>query len=189
MDDEFILPIVIESGDIVVKLNNTQMNVNGTPLNDSLMVFLKKYNQLKGREAELVHRHDQAIMDGEDMRVVTEQLSLEANLIANEEDSLVTAFVTQNLDNVLGPGVFFMMTAGFQYPELTPWVEYIMSKATDYFKNDPYVKDYYQKAQENQQIMNGMKDLPAPLPENQQGPLMQAPTPEELATPQKRDNQ
>lgn len=30
-----------------------------------------------------------------------------------------------------------------------------MSKATDHFKNDAYVKDYYQKAQENQAIMNG----------------------------------
>ena len=35
-----------------------------------------------------------------------------------------------------------------------------MSKATDKFKNDAYVKDYYRKAQENQAIMNGMKDAP-----------------------------
>jgi hypothetical protein len=35
-----------------------------------------------------------------------------------------------------------------------------MSKATDHFKNDPYVKDYYEKAQENQAIMNGMKEMP-----------------------------
>ena len=73
----------------------------------------------------------------------------------------MTSFVTDNFDNVLGPGVFFMVTIGFQYPELTPWIEDIMSKATDKFKNDAYVKDYYQKAQENEQIMNGMKEVPA----------------------------
>lgn len=190
MDEESIMPIVIEAGDIVVKLNNTQMAVSGSPLNDTLTVFFKKYNQLKGREAELVHRHDQAIMDGEDMEAVTMQLSMEAERIAAEEDSLITNFVTQNFDNVLGPGVFFMMTIGNQYPMLTPWIEYIMSKATDSFKNDPYVKDYYQKAQENQQIMNGMKDVPlpqdAPVPSQGQQPVMQAPTPAELAMPQNK---
>ena len=56
-------------------------------------------------------------------------------------------------------GVFFMMTIGYRYPELSPWIEDIMSKATDKFKNDPYVKDFYQKALENQAIMNGMKDM------------------------------
>ncbi len=67
----------------------------------------------------------------------------------------MTSFVTDNFDNVLDPGVFFLVTMGNQYPMLSPWIEDIMSKATDHFKNDPYVKDYYQKAQENQAIMNG----------------------------------
>ena len=35
---------------------------------------------------------------------------------------------------------------------LSPWIEDIMSKATERFKNDPYVRDYYQKAQENQAL-------------------------------------
>ena len=37
-----------------------------------------------------------------------------------------------------------------------------MTKATPAFKNDPYVKDYYQTAQENEQRMNGLEDAPAP---------------------------
>jgi hypothetical protein len=53
-----------------------------------------------------------------------------------------------------------MVTNTTMYPQLTPWIEDIMSKATDHFKNDPYVKDYYEKAQENQAIMNGMKEMP-----------------------------
>lgn len=161
MDDEGILPLVLESGNISIKINNTQQTVSGTPLNDELFKFFSQYNQLKARQAELVHRHDQAIMDGQNMDVITEQLNREAAAISEEEDHLVTSFVTDNFDNVLGPGVFFMVTIGFQYPELTPWIEDIMSKATDKFKNDAYVKDYYQKAQENEQIMNGMKEVPA----------------------------
>ncbi|MGN0068948.1 MAG: DUF4369 domain-containing protein [Prevotella sp.] len=188
MDDENVLPLVIEDGDISIRIDNTQQIVSGTPLNDSLFKFFNKYNQLKNEEAELVHTHDRAIMNGNDMEAVTKRLSAEALRLSQEEENLVTTFVTENFDNVLGPGVFFMVTAGYRYPELTPWIEYVMSKATDKFKNDAYVKDYYQKAQENQAIMNGMKDA-ATAPAEQQGTQTQetepAPTPEELAQPAK----
>lgn len=182
MDDESVIPIVIEDGDISVKLDDTQQTVSGTPLNDKLFKFVSKYNQLKNQEAELVHKHDQAIMNGSNMDIVSVHLSNEANRLTEQEDQLVTNFVCDNFDNVLGPGVFFMVTIGYQYPELTPWIEDIMSKATEKFKNDPYVKDYYKKAQENEQIMNGMKEIPTnqpvvPVPQGG------APTPNQLAQP------
>lgn len=188
MDDESVLPLVLESGDITIKIDNTQQNVSGTPLNDELFKFFNKYNQLKNEEAELVHTHDRAIMDGSDMDAVTRHLNAEAMRLSAEEDKLVTTFVTENFDNVLGPGVFFMMTIGYRYPELTPWIEDIMSKATEKFKNDPYVKDYYQKAQENQAIMNGMKEantVPSTDTAAPATPLPDGPTPNELAQPAK----
>ena len=100
--------------------------------------------------------------------------------------------MTENFDNVLGPGVFFMVTIGNRYPQLTPWIEDIMSKATENFKNDPYVKDYYKKAQENEAIMNGLKDAsdqmpmgapPAPAPGTMPDAAAPAPTPNDLARP------
>lgn len=186
MENEQLIPIVIESGDISVKVDDTQMEVSGTPLNEKLFAFLKKFNQVTGEQADLVHRHDQAIMDGDDMNSVVRELQMEDVRLSVLADSLVTSFVTENFDNVLGPGVFFLTTIGYDYPLLTPWVEDIMSKATDKFKNDPYVKDYYTKAQENQQIMNGMRDVPETVPpvsgQHVHG-LGQAPTPNELAKP------
>ncbi|WP_315577937.1 DUF4369 domain-containing protein [Hoylesella oralis] len=178
MDDESVLPLVLESGDITIKIDNTQQTVSGTPLNDKLFKFFNRYNQLKNQEAELVHKHDQAIMNGSNMDIVTAKLSAEAERLSQQEDHLVTSFVTENFDNVLGPGIFFMVTITEKYPQLTPWIEDIMSKATDNFKNDPYVKDYYQKAQENEQIMNGMKEAPTAPPVS-----LPAPTPNELAKP------
>jgi hypothetical protein len=62
-----------------------------------------------------------------------------------------------------------MITSQYRYPVLTPQIEEIMSKATDHFKNDPYVRDYYQTAQENEARMNGtkdMEDVAAPLPDS-----------------------
>lgn len=181
MDDESVLPLVIENGDITIKIDNTQQTVSGTPLNDELFKFFNLYNQIKNQEAELLHTHDRAIMDGKDMNLVNQKLNEEAQRLSEQEDKLVTKFVTDNFDNVLGPGVFFMVTIGNRYPELTPWIEDIWSKATDKFKNDPYVKDYYQKAQENQAIMNGMKTPDTTDPGMTSS--TDGPTPNEMAQP------
>lgn len=193
MDDEAVLPLVLESGGINVKLDDAQQIVSGTPLNDKLFKFFKKYQQLQNQQMELVHKHDQAIMNGSDMEVVTRKLNEEAIQLADQEDKLVTSFVTENFDNVLGPGVFFMVTMRNQYPMLSPWIEDIMSKATEHFKNDPYVKDYYQKAQENEQIMNGTRDagqdastMQAPQVDPNAAP---APTANDLAKPTIPENQ
>lgn len=193
MDDEAVLPLVLESGDINVKLDDAQQVVSGTPLNDKLFKFFKKYQQLQNQQMELVHKHDQAIMNGSDMEMVTRKLNEEAIHLADQEDKLVTSFVTENFDNVLGPGVFFMVTMRNQYPMLSPWIEDIMSKATEHFKNDPYVKDYYQKAQENEQIMNGTRDagqdasaMQAPQVDPNAAP---APTANDLAKPTIPENQ
>ncbi|MFZ1237685.1 MAG: DUF4369 domain-containing protein [Prevotella sp.] len=188
MDDENVLTLVLESGEIAIKMDNTQITVSGTPLNEKLYDFFKKYNQLKSQEGDLVHQHDQAIMNGSNMQAVNTKLNADAQSLNQQEDNLVTHFVTDNFNNVLAPGIFFMMTIGDKYPQLSPWVEDIMSKATDQFKNDPYVKDYYQKALENQQIMNGMKDNSsianqvAPSSPNMQQLPPQV-TPNELAKP------
>ena len=114
MDDESLaMPVVVEKGEIEVRIDNTGRSVSGTPLNDKLYQF--------------INRHE-------------------------------TNFIVENFDNVLGPGVFMMMTSGYPYPVLTPQIEDIMSKATKKFKDDPYVKQYYQTANEIQARQNGLVD-------------------------------
>lgn len=162
MDDESIMPVVLEEGDIRVKIGPAGPTVGGTPLNDSLYKFIDKHNQLINQMNELGHKQNQMILEGIDEREIDEQLSREAAQIAQEEDDLVTHFIVDNFDNVLGPGVFMMITSQYRYPILTPQIEDIMSKATDYFKQDPYVKEYYQTAQENEQRMNGLSETALP---------------------------
>ena len=50
MDEESVLPLVLETGDIVIKIDNTRQSVSGTPLNDSLSAFISKFSQLKARQ-------------------------------------------------------------------------------------------------------------------------------------------
>ncbi len=170
MDDESVMPVVLEGGDIVIKIDNTQQNVAGTPLNEKLYKFIDKHNQLDNQMNELSHKQSQMIMNGGNLDNINMKLSNEASYIASQEDKLVTSFIVDNFDNVLGPGVFMMITSSYQYPILNPWIEDIMTKATDKFKKDPYVKDYYQTAQENQNRMNGMEPAGPPPPAQQQQP-------------------
>ncbi len=158
MGEESLMPIVLEEGDINVRIDVARQSVEGTPFNDSLYSFIDKHNQLSSQMSELSHKQSQMLLDGISEDEINAQLNVEADRIALEEDRLVTKFIEANFDNVLGPGVFMIFTSQFRYPVLTPQIEDIMSKATDKFKNDPYVRDYYQTAQENEQRMNGLDD-------------------------------
>ena len=179
MDDESLLPVVLEEGDIQVKIGLMGPSVGGSPLNDSLYKFIDRHNQLINRMNELGHKQNQMILDAIPEEEIEEQLSAEAAQIAQEEDNLVTKFIEENYDNVLGPGVFQMITSQYRFPILTPQIEYIMSKATNTFKNDPYVKEYYHAAQENEERMNGLKEpagaTATPLPTDTIAPQISAP--------------
>jgi hypothetical protein len=157
MDDESIMPVVLEKGEIVIKIDPARQMVGGTPMNDSLYKFIDKHNQLTNQMNELSHKQSQMLLEGMDEGEINRHLSSEAAQIAAEEDRLVMKFIEANFDNVLGPGVFMMITSQYRYPILTPQIEDIMSKATQKFKDDPYVKDYYQTAQENEKRMSGVE--------------------------------
>ncbi len=180
LDENNGLPVVLESGDIQVKIDNTQESVTGTPLNDKLTKFRQKFTQLMNQSAELVHVHDQAIMNGKNMNRVNAKLAAENDRINQRMDKLVTKFVEDNFDNVLGPYIFINTCMNrYNAPMLDAWIEDIMSKATEKFKNDPMVKEYYEAAQQNQNIMNGMQSEPA----QPQAAPEDGPTPNEMAQP------
>jgi len=169
MDDRSVMPLVIEMGDISVRIDDAQQRVSGSPLNELLYDFLDKHQQLENRLQELSHRESQMLLDGIDEDIIGRHLSIEAAEIARQTDSLETSFIIENFDNVLGPGIFMMITSGYQYPILTPQIEELMSKGTDHFKNDAYVSEYYRVANEiHTQMQNG--GVPASQPSSIEEP-------------------
>lgn len=177
-DDLAVIPVVLEDGNIEVTLNSQRQECKGTPLNDTLSSFTSKYSQIVLQMEDLEHQQNQAIMNGEDMDVVNQRLATRQQQLLAQEDKLVNDFIAANFDNCLGPYVFQMATQNYQYPVLAPWIEALMTKATDTFKNAPYVKDYMEAAQHNQDVMTGVADIQPQLP---QQPLPNTPTPNELA--------
>ena len=174
MDDQsLMMPVVVEKGEIEIRIDNTSRTVTGSPLNEKLYQFIQRHDQIGNELNELSHKQSQMLLEGIDEDVINRQLSAEAARLAQQEDSLVTNFIVENFDNVLGPGVFMMMTSGYQYPVLTPQIEDIMSKATKKFKEDTYVKEYYETATAIQARQNGLVD---DAPQTQTQPSSQMPS-------------
>ncbi|MDO4819915.1 MAG: DUF4369 domain-containing protein [Prevotella sp.] len=161
MGEEWVMPVVLESGPITISLTSAQQRVSGTPLNETLYRFLDKKLQIQNQIEELSHKEAQAIMDGERIEDVHDALIMQAQRLSAELDELETTFIVKNSDNILGPSIFETLCSGFQYPVLTPQIEEIMSRATQKFKSHPFVMDYYRTATENMRLMQGYdrKDL------------------------------
>ena len=184
INNEGVMPIVLEEGDIIIKFNTAKQTCTGTFLNDKLNDFIEQYNQITSQIADLSHQEAQAMMDGKDMNVVYRELQQKSNSLGKESDSLITSFIEQNFDNVLGPFVFRMVT-NTEIPMTNAWIEALMLKATESFKNDRYVKEFMEEANHNQAIMTGMDD-PTPIPDtSSDNNTATPPTPNDMAKPQK----
>lgn len=159
MDDQSLIPVVLESGGINVKINDTQSFLGGTPLNDKLYKFLHSFNQIVNDAQALSSKHSQYIMDGMSEDSANAMIAAQSDKLDERVDELLMKYVSENFDNVLGPGIFLMVaTTLYPQPVLSPWVEDVMSKATPAFKNNPFIKEYYAEAQQLQDERNGMVD-------------------------------
>ncbi|MBF1386203.1 DUF4369 domain-containing protein [Prevotella aurantiaca] len=197
MDDMNLqFPIVLEEGKIHLNLDNTQLRVSGTPLNDKLNTFWTKFTQLRNQYVEIDHEESVAIMNGHDEAATDARLIKKALLVYGNIDKLFTSFITENFDNTLGvwgfltrvsydmtPNAYPVWMNDYLYMnannQLASWVEYIMLKASDIFKNNPAIKDFYNKFQRAQKEMNGM-EMPTP-DVSTQNPSIAPPTPAEMA--------
>lgn len=154
MDDQSIMPLVMEKGSIEIQIDNARITVKGTPLNEKLYDFVGKKSSLDDRAYEVERMESRMIMDGHSMDVVEKEINKEREKLTNEMNELVKTFIQDNYENVLGPGVFLMLCNGFPYPLLTPLMEEIVEKAPDSFKNHSLIKEYVEVARENMQKMN-----------------------------------
>ncbi len=153
MDNEGIMPLVLESGKVVVSITNTQLTAKGTPLNDKLYDFIDKRNGMEVKMEELERKEARMVLDGANLEDVREQLKKEGEALVKETNDYVKQFITDNFENVLGPSVFMMVCSTLPYPIMTPLVEDIMRTAPQSFKEAPLVKDFLTKARENMRLI------------------------------------
>ena len=143
-----LMPIVLEEGEVKLNIGETQQTATGTPLNDTLSGFIQRKTQLDAQMAELPHLESQMIMNGTDYEEIMRELGKQSQQLVEENDHLITRFIRDNYNNVLGPGIFMILTSSLPRPVLTPQIEEILTHATPYFLGHPYVRKYIEEARE-----------------------------------------
>lgn len=141
MDDQNIMPLVMEKGKIQIRIDNTALVASGTPLNNRLYDFIARKNALEDRAYEVERMESRMIMDGKPFSEVEEEIAKERANLSEEFDKLLKGFVQENYENVLGPAIFQMMGSGYASQKVTPLMEQILKEAPESFKNHAMVRN------------------------------------------------
>ena len=153
LGEESLMPVVLDGSSLVIQLDAAERKVTGSELNDSLFAFIARKTALDVQLAELPRRESRMILDGMDHREIVRLLTDEAAILNQQEETLISKFIKDNMHNCLAPGVFMIVTSNFPYPVLNPSIEEIIALASPSFLNDAYVQDYIRMAKENMEKM------------------------------------
>lgn len=148
-NEQSLIPLVLEDGVIELTLDENHQNVTGTPLNDTLYNFIHQKLRIDMEMENLPRLETQLIMDGVEEFDRNQRLFHEEKRLMLENDRLMTSFIIRNSDNVLGPGVFMILTTSYPYPQITPQINEIMFRSKPFLKNTPCVRSYMKAAQMN----------------------------------------
>lgn len=197
LDNNPIVPVVLEDGEVSVNLNDQYMSCKGTALNDSLTALRVRLKQLEAQAADKVKAINdnfyKAYTQGEVDENTKTQVEIEEQKVNMEynmaQEQICTSFIERNFDNCLGSYVFQMLTP-YERPIMEPWIEALLIKATETFKNDPYVSYYVETARRNERdeingmLNNSKASMPAVTPNPNMNPQLGGtpPTPAEMAT-------
>lgn len=154
LEDMSLMPIVIDENVLQVSLSENERQIKGSALNDSLLAFAERKSVLDEKLEEIPHRESQMIMDGYDHAEIVSMLNAEIDDLTRQRSEMVSRFIKDNMDNVLGPGVFMIVTSSLPFPVLTPEIEEILALAPPSFLANAYVQDYIKLAKENMEKMN-----------------------------------
>ena len=156
MDNNRIMPFVLEPGNISIQIDNARITIKGTPLNNCFNDFMMSQNSLDDRTSEVEYEESRLIMDGSYGEKEQNEISQKRADLLEERNNLVKSFIQDNYNNALGPGIFILIGNNMPFPFLTPVMEEIVDKAPDSFKNNPMIKDYITAARSNMEKIRAM---------------------------------
>lgn len=154
LEEQSVMPFVLErETPLTMTLDENENKVEGSALNDTLFAFIHRKAVLDEQLEALPRRESRMILDGYDHEEILQQLRQEAVILNAREDELVTRFIKDNMDNILAPGIFMVVTSNVP-PMLTPQIEELITLASPQFLSDAYVQEFMRIARENMEKIN-----------------------------------
>lgn len=153
MNDDNIMPLIVEGGNIKVSIGYDNVKANGTPLNDALYEFINKKSDFDVKIEELESKEARMVLDGVGLKDIYEEINKEGEALTKASGEYVKKFISDNYETILGPNVFVMLCSSLPYPVITPQIEDILKDAPYTFKSHRLVKEFTNKAKENMQLL------------------------------------
>ena len=100
-DNQGIMPIILENGDISVSISNQTMRAEGTPLNDALYDFIRVRNSMERQLGILNSREARLIMEGANPDFIHMQIQQEIDSINRQMNAFARSFISDNFNNIL----------------------------------------------------------------------------------------
>lgn len=151
--EEAIMPVIIESGDIVVNLSMRDANVSGTNLNDQLSRFIEDKDVFERRIMEIERRETALILDGHTAESAAAEVREAIAAVGDSMNLFFEKTIRDHYNTVLGPCIFQLLCSAMPYPLMTKQVEGILADAPQSFKDNHFVKMFVVAAEENMQRM------------------------------------
>lgn len=137
-NNQTVLPLIIEDGNIEVKITPEDANVSGTPQNEILYSFLHEKEQVDRLYDEINQKRIQLIrqkpIDVEALNATRDSLSK----VVVECESLVLDFFRTNWTEPAAQGVFMMLTWNL-HDNVPRVIRNILDEAPEDFMQDSYV--------------------------------------------------
>ncbi|MBR1594337.1 MAG: DUF4369 domain-containing protein [Alloprevotella sp.] len=143
------VPIVLETGDLFISMDNVGQRVTGSPLNDRLYRYINQQKRLYNEWEDLQTQFIKQVRKGKSPDTVQKKMAPKFRRNAEESEKLETRFIIDNSDNVLGPGYFMMLCEQYPLPVLTEQIVEILREASPRFRSHPFVVSYVRQAQMN----------------------------------------
>lgn len=144
-----ILPFVAEKGNIVFDITDNAIEVGGTPLNDELNLFMREQARFELLMSELERVEASLILNGQSTKAAADYVSDSIEAVGASVEQLIDGYVRRNINNVLGPCIFALRYSGVPAPILNSELESLYNDAPPSFRNDAFVKLFYDVAREN----------------------------------------
>ena len=140
LNNVLLAPMVVEPGDINVRITAEETTVSGTVLNDALYRYIARVDSFKLSLADISRMEARLIMNGSDAdaaKSFVERTFMKTNL---EMELYIDNFIKEHYNDILGPFVFRQWYGPMLYPASNERVKDIMQGAPEYFKEHEYVK-------------------------------------------------
>lgn len=159
MNDDNIMPLVVESGNVKISIAYDNVDANGTPMNNALYEFIHKKNDYDSKIEELESKEARMVMEGVGLKDIYEEINKEGEALTKASGEYVKKFISDNYETILGPNIFAILCSSLPYPVMTPQIEDILKDAPYTFKNHRLVKEFTNKAKENMQLFEEHKRM------------------------------